>query len=442
MNDNISTIWNETLLLLEEELTPLSFNTWIKTMIPKSIDNNTFVFTVPTSVCITMINGRFKDLIQNALLQVSGTHFEILLVENKKDLNSQTNLQENNNAISHVTGLPLNSKYTFDSFVVGNSNRFAHAASVAVAESPAMAYNPLFLYGGVGLGKTHLLHAIGNYIKENNPSSQIAYVSSETFTNDLIISIREKKTEQFRNKYRNVDVLMIDDIQFIAGKVQTEEEFFHTFNTLYDANKQIIITSDKHPAEIKTLEERLRSRFEWGLIGDINTPDYETRVAILQKKAEIEGVFIKDEILKYIAEKITSNIRELEGVFNKVLAYRGLVNKEITMDVAIEALKYYEEHSGAKTVTPDIIIENCAKFYNIKKEDILGKRKTKEIAFTRQVSMYFLRELLGLSHQKIGKIFDKHHSTVMHNINEIEKKLLDDNNFRLDIENLRDDIRN
>ena len=437
MDENISTLWSEVLTLLENEVTPIGYNTWIKTIIPKSISGDTLTLSVTSSINKNMIDHRYSDLIKNAVIEICGASYNISVVVGEEGQQITKNSEP-----QKIYGMPLNPKYTFDTFVVGNSNRFAHAASLAVAESPAMAYNPLFLYGGVGLGKTHLLHAIGNYIKENNPASQIAYISSETFTNELINSIRDKKTEQFRNKYRSVDVLMVDDIQFIAGKVQTEEEFFHTFNTLYDANKQIIITSDKHPEEIKTLEERLRSRFEWGLIGDINSPDYETRVAILQKKAQIEGIEISDDILKYIAEKITSNIRELEGVFNKVLAYRGLVNKEITMEVATEALKYYEQHSGAKIITPEMIIESCAKYYNIRKEDIMGTRKTKEIALPRQVSMYLLREILGLSQLKIAKFFGKDHTTVMYAINKVEKEISEDSNFHIEIDNLREDIKN
>ncbi len=437
MDEKISTIWSEVLGLLENEVTPIGYNTWIKTIIPKSIENETITLSVTSSINKNMIDHRYSDLIKNALIEITGQSFNINVVVGEESTQASSPEQP-----QKIYGMPLNKKYTFDTFVVGNSNRFAHAASLAVAESPAMAYNPLFLYGGVGLGKTHLLHAIGNYIKENNKSAQIAYISSETFTNELINSIRDKKTEQFRNKYRSVDVLMVDDIQFIAGKIQTEEEFFHTFNALYDANKQIVITSDKHPEEIKTLEERLRSRFEWGLIGDINSPDYETRVAILQKKAQIEGIEISDEILKYIAEKITSNIRELEGVFNKVLAYRGLVNKEITMEVAYEALKYYEEHSGVKIITPEMVVESCSKFYNIKKEDIMGTRKTKEIARARQVSMYLMREIIGIAQLKIAKFFGKDHTTVSYAIEKIEKEIADNTSFHMEIESLKDDIKN
>jgi len=384
-----------------------------------------------------MVDHRYSELIKNALIEVCGAEYTINVL-----VGAETKKQEKAPEMHPAYGMPLNSKYTFDTFVVGNSNRFAHAGALAVAEAPAMAYNPLFLYGGVGLGKTHLLHAIGNYIKENDSSAKIAYVSSETFTNELINSIREKKMEEFRNKYRSMDVLMIDDIQFIAGKVQTEEEFFHTFNALYDAKKQIIITSDKHPDEMKTLEERLRSRFAWGLPADINIPDYETRVAILQKKCQLEGIEIKDEIINYIAEKVTSNIRELEGVFNKVLAYRGLINKEINMEVAYEALKYYEEHSGAKVINPDIIVDCCASFYNMRKEDITGIRKTKEIAKARQVAMYLMREILGISQLKIAKYFGKDHTTVMHAINKVEKDIAENPAFHVEITNLKDDIKN
>lgn len=437
MDEKLSTIWSEVLELLEDEVTPIGYNTWIKTIIPKSFEDDTFILSVSTQIVKNMIDNRYSDLIKNAIIEVLGQPYNINVIVGEATVSNNIPQQS-----QKIYGMPLNPKYTFDTFVVGNSNRFAHAASLAVAETPAIAYNPLFLYGGVGLGKTHLLHAIGNYIKENDKSAQIAYVSSETFTNELINSIRDKKTEQFRNKYRSVDVLMVDDIQFIAGKIQTEEEFFHTFNALYDANKQIIITSDKHPEEIKTLEERLRSRFEWGLIGDINSPDYETRVAILKKKAQIEGIDISDEILQYIAEKITSNIRELEGVFNKVLAYRGLVNKEITMEVAYEALKYYEEHSGAKIITPEMVVESCSKFYNIKKEDILGTRKTKEIAKARQVSMYLMREIIGIAQLKIAKFFGKDHTTVSYAIEKIEKEIYNNPSFNMEIESLKDDIKN
>ncbi len=402
MNEDIQIIWNAVLPLLEEEVSSIGYKTWIQTLVPKSIRGKSFYIISPTSVQRNIVDARYGDLIKNCVTEVCGEEYDIKITVEDQEQEAPKPLEK-----ASVTGMPLNPKYTFDTFVVGNSNRFAHAAALAVAETPALAYNPLFLYGGVGLGKTHLLHAIGNYILNTKPNSKIAYISSETFTNELIRSIREKEMDKFRNKYRSMDVLMIDDIQFIAGKVQTEEEFFHTFNALYDANKQIIITSDKHPEEMKTLEERLKSRFEWGLPADINSPDFETRVAILQKKVELEGIMISDDILQFIAEKITSNIRELEGV-----------------------------------ITPETIIENCAKFFDVKKEDILGKRKTKDIARARQVCMYLFREILNYSQLKTGKYFDKHHTTIMYGISEIEKEIEMNPEFKMQIDILENDIKN
>lgn len=428
-------VWTEVLALLEDEISQIGYNTWIKTINPIELKNNVLTVEVSSSINKTMIEHRYLDLIKNSLFQVIGEETELTVFS----ADEKPKKTEEKKDYARIVGMPLNPKYTFDTFVVGKSNNTAHAAALAIAETPGWR-NPLFLYSNSGLGKTHLLHAIGNYIKENNKDAVIAYISSESFMNEFIRSIKEKNTDLFRNKFRNVDVLMFDDIQFIAGKESTEEEFFHTFNTLHDLNKQIVITSDKHPDEIKTLEDRLRSRCEWGLIFDITPPDFETRVAILKKKAETEGVFIQEDILMYIADIVTSNIRELEGIFNKVLAYRGLENKEITMEVAAEALKYYEKNAGRKKVTPETILEGCAKYYQLKKEDLLGKRKTKEIAKARQICMYYMRDILGYSQLKIAKYFDKHHTTIMHGINEIEKEIRDDQEFALMIENLKEDI--
>ncbi|MBE7024604.1 MAG: chromosomal replication initiator protein DnaA [Ruminococcaceae bacterium] len=432
MNGEILNIWNHALPLIEEEVTSVGYQTWILTIVPISFENGFFTVSVPSDVNKNMVDHRYKELIQNALFAVCGSRCTLVVnigdVEEKKEEKASRNL-----------GMPLNPKYTFESFVVGGSNRFAHAASLAVAETPARTYNPLFLYGGVGLGKTHLLHAIGNFIIQNNNDMKVMYISAETFTNELINSIKDSRNDEFREKYRSVDVLMVDDIQFIAGKKVTEEEFFHTFNTLYDANKQIIITSDRPPKEMKTLEDRLRSRFEWGIIGDLYAPDYETRVAILRKKAQLEHIDIQDEIVELIAEKITSNIRELEGVFNRVLAYRGLINSEITTEVALDAMKSYQ-HTSGPAVTPDEIVDSTAKFYHIKKEEIMGNKRTKNIARARQVAMYLMREILGYSHLKIAKYLDKHHTTVMYGINEIEASMGEDPSFRLEISTLKKDI--
>ncbi len=433
MDDVLSNLWHTALPLIEEEVTAVGYKTWILSIVPLSLENGFLNVSVPSDVNKNMVEHRYKELIQNAIFEVSGNRCTLLVhigekEEIKKDAAPARNL-----------GMPLNPKYTFDSFVVGGSNRFAHAASLAVAESPARTYNPLFLYGGVGLGKTHLLHAIGNYIIEHNPSLAVMYISAETFTTELINSIKDSKNDAFREKYRSVDVLMVDDIQFIAGKKVTEEEFFHTFNTLYDANKQIIITSDRPPKEMKTLEDRLRSRFEWGIIGDLYAPDYETRVAILQKKAQLENISISDEMLALIAEKITSNIRELEGVLNRVLAYRGLIHSEITVDVVLDAMKSYHA-TGGPAVSAEEICAACSKYYHVKEEELLSNKRTKNIARARQVVMYLMREILGHSHQKIGRFFDKHHTTIMYGIEEVEKKIKEDASFAMEISTLKKDI--
>jgi len=433
MDGELLNIWDHALPLIEEEVTPVGYRTWILSITPVNIENGYLNVTVPDDINKNMVDHRYKELIQNAVYEVSGKRCTLVVhigepPKEKKEEKAARNL-----------GMPLNPKYTFDSFVVGGSNRFAHAASLAVAETPARTYNPLFLYGGVGLGKTHLLHAIGNFIIENNSDMQVMYISAETFTNELINSIKDSRNDEFREKYRSVDVLMVDDIQFIAGKKVTEEEFFHTFNTLYDANKQIIITSDRPPKEMKTLEDRLRSRFEWGIIGDLYAPDYETRVAILRKKAQLEKIEIQDETVELIAEKITSNIRELEGVFNRVLAYRGLINSEITIDVALDAMKSYHATGGPR-VSPEEIVAACAKFYHIKEEDIMGNKRTKNIALARQVAMYMMREILGYSHLKIAKYFDKDHTTVIYGIRKVEENIKTNNAFHLDISTLKKDI--
>lgn len=436
MKNQLLQLWESALPLIEEEVTPVGFNTWIKTIVPMAVEGKTIILSVPSIINKNMIEHRYSDLIKNALFEITNAYYEITVSIGDKEAKSEATPVK----VSETCGQPLNPKYRFESFVVGNSNRFAHAASLAVAEAPAMTYNPLFLYGGVGLGKTHLLHAIGNYIKENNSELKVMYVSSETFTTDLINSIKDSRNEEFRNKYRFIDVLMVDDIQFIAGKKVTEEEFFHTFNALYDANKQIIITSDRPPKEIRTLEERLRNRFEWGIIGDIYSPDYETRVAILKKKAQLEGIEINDDILMLISEKITSNVRELEGVFNRVIAYRGLISGDITMDVALDAMKNYES-GGIDSISPEIIVDACAKYYNLRKEDIMSNKRTKDIAKVRQIVMYLLRELMGMSQPKIGKFLDKHHSTVIYGINEVESELENDVSLKFEIDTLIKDIK-
>jgi chromosomal replication initiator protein len=309
----------------------------------------------------------------------------------------------------------LISKYTFDTFVIGNSNRFAHAAALAVAESPARSYNPLFIYGGVGLGKTHLMHAIGNFVLQRSPNTRILYVSSEKFTNELIESIRDKNPIEFRNHYRNADILLIDDIQFLAGKEGTQEEFFHTFNALHEANKQIIISSDRPPKEIPTLEDRLRSRFEWGLITDIQAPDLETRIAILRKKAKVENLQVANEVMVYIADKIHSNIRELEGALIRVMAYASLTSSPITVEIAAEALKDIIPVTTPKQISIEMIQQSVAEFFHLSLGEFKAKKRTRAIAFPRQIAMYLSRELTDYSLPKIGDEFGgRDHTTVIH----------------------------
>ena len=336
----------------------------------------------------------------------------------------------------------LNPKYVFDSFVVGNSNRMAHAASLAVAESPAQAYNPLFLYGNSGLGKTHLMHSIGHFILDRNPQAKVLYVTSETFTNELINSIQNNKNEEFRNKYRNIDVLMIDDIQFISKKEGTQEEFFHTFNALYESNKQIIISSDRPPKEIKTLEDRLRSRFEWGLIADVQPPDYETRIAILKKKAERDNLTVPDDVMAYIAKNIASNIRELEGALTRIVAFATLTNQDISIALAENSLKDIFSENSATPLTPELIQQVVAEYYNIRVEDIQGSKKPKNIAFPRQVSMYLCRKLLDISLPKIGESFGgRDHTTVIYAISKIEKQLESDEGLQKTVHALEKEIK-
>ena len=323
----------------------------------------------------------------------------------------------------------LNPRYTFDTFVVGNNNNLAHAASLAVAEAPAEVYNPLFIYGGPGLGKTHLMHSIAHFVLEQNPDAKVLYVTSEVFTNELIEAIRNRSDTtsiaQFRKKYRNIDVLLIDDIQFIIGKESTQEEFFHTFNTLYEAKKQIIISSDKPPKDIETLEERLRSRFEWGLTADIQQPDYETRMAILKKKEELDGLSIDDEVMKYIASNINSNIRELEGALNQIVARSRLINKKIDVSLAEEALKDLIFPNNKKEITLDYITGIVAEHYGITVADIISTKKSRNVAYPRQICMYLCRSLLpDMSLKDIGNhLGNRDHTTVLHGINKIEQDI-------------------
>ena len=429
---DIVSLWKKTLQLIKGEVASASFETFFKNTVPIETNSNELTLLAPTEFAEDILRTRYLNLIESCLSQLTSNKFEIKIISDSNEVeqnplktSNNNNIINNNSNNNIIRNYPrLNPKYTFDTFVIGNSNRFAHAACVAVAESPARAYNPLFLYGGVGLGKTHLMHAIGHSIMKEQNDAKVVYVSSEKFTNELINSIKSDKNEEFRDKYRNVDILLIDDIQFIAGKEGTQEEFFHTFNALHEANKQRIISSDRPPKEIPTLEDRLRSRFEMGLIADIQPPDFETRIAILKTKAQIENIDIPNEVMNYIATYIKSNIRELEGALTRVVAYSSLINKDISYDLAVEALKDIVTTSESQEISVNRIKEKVSTAFGIKMDDFNSKKRTRTIAYPRQIAMYLSRELTDLSLPKIGNEFGgRDHTTVIHAHDKISKDL-------------------
>ena len=432
MDQRLKNQWKAVLAVIEPETSPVGYNTWFKETKLISIDGNQMVIEVQNQFNQDILSTRYLPLIKNSALQVLNREyeFEFILPHSSNDntkLEKLSSKQRDKLQDPLNTQSNLNPRYTFDTFVVGNSNRLAHAAALAVAESPAKAYNPLFIYGGVGLGKTHLMHSIAHYIAAENANSKILYASSEKFTNELINSIRDDKNEAFRNKYRNIDVLLIDDIQFVVGKERTQEEFFHTFNTLHDANKQIIISSDRPPKEIETLEERLRSRFEWGLIADIQAPDLETRIAILRKKAELEGLQVPEDVLLFIAKTIISNIRELEGALNRIIAFSSLSNRPISVELAYEALKDLISRDKPKVITSDYIQEVVAAHFHLKPEEFKSSKRTRSISFPRQIAMYLSRKLTDLSLPKIGKQFGgRDHTTIIHGYEKISREMKTD----------------
>lgn len=422
--------------LLQTEVTGISYNTWIKNIEIASINENTINIIAQNVVHKNMLESRYLSLLKNTFSFITHKDYEIKIVS-EEDIEKESTpvAQENYSNSSN-----LNPKYTFDSFVVGGNNSFAHAAALAVAEAPATAYNPLFLYGGVGLGKTHLMHAIGNEILKNNRDANILYVTSEKFTNHFINAIKDNKNEMFRNKYRNIDVLLIDDIQFIAGKERIQEEFFHTFNSLHESGKQIILSSDRPPKDIQPLEDRLRTRFEWGLIADISNPDYETRMAILKKKAQLDNIIIDDAILSNIATHIDTNIRELEGTLNKLVALSSLTNNPITIELSNKAISDVVSHHN-KVLSIEYIQEVVAKYFNITVEDLKGSRRSADIAYPRQIAMYFCRDVANISTPKIGLAFGKRdHSTVMHGCNKIANEIKENTNTKLIVETVKNSL--
>ncbi|WP_028308798.1 chromosomal replication initiator protein DnaA [Desulfitibacter alkalitolerans] len=465
MDKSLDKIWNKTLDILSAELSKPTFETWLKSTYLAYFNSNVMIVSVPNEFAKDWLQSRYYNIIQNTLQLIVNKDIDLYFylpseietyVNNNEKLqvdedyistNSDDKISSESNCfnISKSTNNSilsfLNPKYQFDSFVIGDSNRFAHAAALAVAEAPAKSYNPLFIYGGVGLGKTHLMHAIGHKVFSIYSNLIILYVSSETFTNELIKSIRDDKTVEFRNKYRNIDVLLIDDIQFLAGKERTQEEFFHTFNSLYEANKQIIISSDRPPREIPTLEDRLRSRFEWGLITDIQPPDLETRIAILSKKARQENIDLPDEVLLFIAKKIKSNIRELEGALCTIAAYAAIEGKKIDSELAEKTLQDIFATDKNRKITISLIQETVAQHFNVKVNEIKGKKRTKNISYPRHIAMYLCRALTDNSLPKIGEGFGgRDHTTVLHAQEKIENELQNDTELQDCIKKLKESL--
>ena len=432
---DLAEIWVKCTDKFKESANEKIFDVWIKPIIPLEVTDTYYKVAVKNSFFKTMLEENYANLIEGILSNIMGKNISLIietmegeaslseeLLEPRPTKTQQQQLFTEKTAEQQIDESNLNPKFVFETFVIGNSNRFAHAAAQAVANNPAHAYNPLFLYGGVGLGKTHLMHAIGNRIKQNNPGMKVLYTTSEKFTNEIINSIQNKNTEAFRQKYRNIDCLIIDDIQFLKGKEQTQVEFFHTFNALKDANKQIIISSDRPPREIETLEDRLRSRFDQGLTADIQPPDLETRMAILRTKALSDNIQMPNDVITLLATNIATNIREIEGAYTKIVAYTSLMDMPITVETAQKVLTDMGNAIKTRTITFEGITKVVAEHYNIKQDELFNKKRTQNIAHPRQVAMYLCRELADLSYPKIGELFGgRDHTTVIHAYEKISK---------------------
>lgn len=444
---SLNSIWDNVLENISQSIPTVSFQTWFKDTKLIDLNSTTALVKADNDFQQGWLSEKYLTLIEQSIYSTIGEKVSVTIISEDQQVDAAENKQQSQSSqqqkiqpelpVKHA----LNEQHTFDTFVIGNGNRFSHAASLAVAEAPAKAYNPLFIYGGVGLGKTHLMHAIGNYVLEHRPNAKVVYLSSEKFTNEFINSIRDNKTEEFRNKYRNVDVLLIDDIQFLAGKESTQEEFFHTFNSLHENDKQIVISSDRTPKEIPTLEDRLRSRFEWGLMTDVTPPDLETRIAILRKKCEEENVEIPNEAMIYIANHIHTNIRELEGALTRVAAYAKISNQPMTPEVVSEALKDLVVTTKAKRMTIHDIQVAVSEYYGIHIDELASKKRTKSIAFPRHVAMYLSRELTDNSLPKIGEVFGgRDHTTVIHAHEKISKLVSEDELFNDELKEIENKL--
>jgi chromosomal replication initiator protein len=414
-------LWERACALMESEMNRIVYTTWIANNLTViALEEDTLILRITMENMQRQLMNMHHGRITDAVSRAAGKRMNVEILTSA-ELQERTSPKiEAAMEEDEIAGIALNPKYTFDTFVVGGGNRFAHAASLAVAEAPAQAYNPLFIYGGVGLGKTHLMHAIGHFILAEDPTKRILYIPGEQFTNELILAIQQNRNVQFRNRFRNVDVLMVDDIQFIAGKESTQEEFFHTFNALHTAGKQIILTSDRPPQEIARLEDRLKSRFAWGLLADIKKPDFETRIAILKAKAETEGIKVGDDVLADIASHIDSNIRELEGSLTRLAAYSALTKKDMTVSLCNEALRDLYSTQNRREITPQAIMQTVADYYSITMDDLISHSRRREITVPRQIAMYLTREMTNLSLPQIGQVFgNRDHTTVLHGCDKV-----------------------
>lgn len=430
--NSINDIWNEIIKILSKQLTPTAITTWFSDCTPVEIDDCRLVIHT-TSFKRGIIGPRFGDTIKAALSDIFSCDFDLLILADD-ELSDYVSSKKEENSLPEMAG------YTFDRFIVGNSNKYAHAAAIAVSKMPGKTYNPLFIYGNSGLGKTHLLLAIGQYIHENDPSKKIAYIKGDEFTNEMVKSIKEGTAEEFRTKYRNVDLFLVDDIQFISGKQQTQNEFFHTFNNIYEAGNQIVITSDRPPLEMSLLDDRLRTRFEGGLMADIAPPDLETRMAITKNKANQLGLLLSDEAVEYIATNITANIRQLEGVIKRLTAYKEILDDVITIDSVKRAIKDVVR-TGAYIPNPESIIRETARYFSLKEDDLRGQSRSKNTAMARQISMYLMRSLTNLSLKDIGAEFeDRNHTTVLSSIRKVEDLLSSDPGMAATIRDITSNI--
>jgi len=431
--NSVNDIWEKIIEILSGQLTPTAISTWFSDCTPVELDDAKLVIATTSDFKRDIIQKRFSETIKNVLSDIFSCDFDLIVLTT----NEITDWREDKKA---ENSLPEMAGYTFDRFIVGNSNKFAHAAAVAVAEKPGTTYNPLFIYGNSGLGKTHLLLAIGAHIHETDVTKQIAYIKGDEFTNQLVKSIKDGTAEEFRNKYRNVDLFLVDDIQFIAGKPQTQNEFFHTFNSIYEAGHQIVITSDRPPMEMSTLDDRLRTRFEWGLMADIQPPDLETRMAITRNKAGQLGLILSDDAVEYIASNITANIRQLEGVIKRLTAYKEILDDVIDIDSVKRAIKDVIR-IGIAIPTPEAIIKESARYYGLTEEDLRGQSRSKNTAMARQVSMYLMRTLTNISLNDIGAEYSgRNHATVLSSIRKVEDLLSKDRKMAATVRDITSNI--